>query len=155
MIAIVRRPGRVPELQCRLHERPGPTINISIIIISIVVVVVVVWILLLVLLLLYVVYLISQNLSLPNTIEHHWNMQSDSFVFDVLSQRRLRERPGPQDSSKGVQWKQGVVICMMLCISLSYNTTPIHCTPLPLHPPVMNTQDRGDRMCGFDDPGLT
>ena len=23
--------------------------------------------------------------------------------------------------------------------SLLYNTTPIHCTPLPLHPPVMNT----------------
>ena len=41
---------------------------------------------------------------------------------------------------RGVQWKQGVVICMVLCTSLPYNTTPIHCTPLPLHPPVMNTQ---------------
>ena len=30
----------------------------------------------------------------------------------------------------GVQWKQGVVICMVLCTSLLYNTTP-H----PLHPP--------------------
>ena len=43
---------------------------------------------------------------------------------------------------RGVQWKQGVVICMMLYTSLFYNTTPIHCTPLPLHPPVMNTQRR-------------
>ena len=29
---------------------------------------------------------------------------------------------------------------MMLYTSLLYNTTPIHCTPLPLHPPLMNTQ---------------
>ena len=36
---------------------------------------------------------------------------------------------------RGVQWKQGVVIYMMLSTSLLYNTTPIHCT----HPPVMNT----------------
>ena len=50
---------------------------------------------------------------------------------------------GSQDSSKGVQWKQGVVICMMLYTSSLYNTAPIHCTPLPLHPPVMNTQDCG------------
>ena len=46
---------------------------------------------------------------------------------------------------RGVQWKQGVVIYMMLCTSLLYNTTPIHCTPLPLHPPVMNTQAPGTR----------
>ena len=42
----------------------------------------------------------------------------------------------------GVQWKQGVVIYWMLYTSLLYNATPIHCTPLPLHPPVMNTQAR-------------
>ena len=42
----------------------------------------------------------------------------------------------------GVQWKQGVMIYMMLYTSLFYNTTPIYCTPLPLHPPVMNTQLR-------------
>ena len=42
---------------------------------------------------------------------------------------------------RGVQWIQGVVICMMLSTSLLYNTTPIRCTPLPLHPPVMNTQE--------------
>ena len=41
---------------------------------------------------------------------------------------------------RGVQWKQGVVICMVLYTILLYNTTPIHCTPLRLHPPVMNTQ---------------
>ena len=41
---------------------------------------------------------------------------------------------------RGVQWKQGVVICMMLCTSLLYDTTSIHCTLLPLHDPVMNTQ---------------
>ena len=41
---------------------------------------------------------------------------------------------------RGVQWNQGVVICMMLYTCLLCNTTPIHCTPLPLHPPVMNTR---------------
>ena len=41
---------------------------------------------------------------------------------------------------RGVQWKQGVVIYMMLYTSLLYHAPPIHCTPLPLHPPVMNTQ---------------
>ena len=41
---------------------------------------------------------------------------------------------------RGVQWKQGAVTCMMLYTDLLYNTTPIHCTPFPLHPPVMNTQ---------------
>ena len=43
---------------------------------------------------------------------------------------------------RGVQWKQGVVIDMMLYTSLLYNTTPIHCTPLPLHHHVMNTHRR-------------
>ena len=32
---------------------------------------------------------------------------------------------------RGVQWKQAVVICMMLYTSLLYNTTPRHCTPPP------------------------
>ena len=49
-----------------------------------------------------------------------------------------------QDSSKGVQWKQGVVMYMIYA-GLLYNTTPIHCTPLPLHPPVMNTHCRPSR----------
>ena len=39
---------------------------------------------------------------------------------------------------RGVQWKQGVVICMTLYTSLLYNTTPIHCTPDPLHPPLQS-----------------
>ena len=34
---------------------------------------------------------------------------------------------------KGVQWKQGVVICMVWYTIWLYDTTPIHCTPLPLH----------------------
>ena len=42
-----------------------------------------------------------------------------------------------------MQWKQGVVVYIVLCIVLLYNTTPIHCPPLPLHPPVMDTQ-----LCG-------
>ena len=50
---------------------------------------------------------------------------------------------GDQVHQRGMQLKQGVVIYMMLYTSLSYNTTPIHCTPLPLHPPVMNAQERG------------
>ena len=41
---------------------------------------------------------------------------------------------------RGVQWKQGVGIYMMLCTSLLHTTTPIHCTPLPLHPTVMNSR---------------
>ena len=36
---------------------------------------------------------------------------------------------------RGVQWKQGVVVYMTLYTSLLYGTTPIHCTPHPLHPP--------------------
>jgi hypothetical protein len=44
---------------------------------------------------------------------------------------------------RGVQWKQGVVVDIMSCVISAHNTTPIHCTPFPLHPPLMNTQDRG------------
>ena len=55
--------------------------------------------------------------------------------------------PGPGPAllyipQREVQWKQGVVIYTMLYTSLLYDTTPIHCTPLPLHPPVMNTHLR-------------
>ena len=35
----------------------------------------------------------------------------------------------------GVQWKQGVVIRMMLYTSSLYDTTPIHCIPPPTAPP--------------------
>ena len=40
----------------------------------------------------------------------------------------------------GVQWKQGLVVHIILYTVLLYNTTPIRCTPLRLHPPLMNTQ---------------
>ena len=54
------------------------------------------------------------------------------YIHVQLVRVKIRQR--------GVQWKQGVVMRMLLCTSLLYNTTPIHCTPLPLHPPLMNTQ---------------
>ena len=59
-----------------------------------------------------------------------------------LGRRRLpgRDRPALYLPQRGVQWKRGVVICMLLWTSLLYNTTPINCTPLRLHPPVMNIQ---------------
>ena len=41
---------------------------------------------------------------------------------------------------RGVQLKQGVVIYMVLYTSSLYNTTPIHCTPHPLHPPLQSIQ---------------
>ena len=41
---------------------------------------------------------------------------------------------------KGVQWKQGVVICMLSCTSSSYIAIPIRRTPLPMHSPVRNSQ---------------
>ena len=47
-----------------------------------------------------------------------------------------------------MQWKQGVVVYIILQAVLLYNTTPIHCTPLPLHPPVMDTR----RSEAKDDP---
>ena len=56
---------------------------------------------------------------------------------------------------RGVQWKQGVVIYMMLCTSLLYYTTPIHCTALRLHPPWMNTQVGGPWAAGATPGGAT
>ena len=43
---------------------------------------------------------------------------------------------------RGVQWKRGVVICMVLYASLLCSPTPIHCAPDPLHPPLLNTQSQ-------------
>ena len=37
-----------------------------------------------------------------------------------------------------ILWKQGVVIYMMLCTSLQYDTTPIHGTALRLHTPLLS-----------------
>ena len=39
---------------------------------------------------------------------------------------------------RGVQWKQGVVVYIVLYTVSLYNTTPIHCTPHPLHPPLQS-----------------
>ena len=41
---------------------------------------------------------------------------------------------------RGVQRKQGVVIYMTLYTSLLYNSTPIRCTPHPLHPHLQSIQ---------------
>ena len=41
---------------------------------------------------------------------------------------------------RGVQRKQGVVAYIILQAVLLCNATPIHCTPLRLHPPLMDTQ---------------
>ena len=55
---------------------------------------------------------------------------------------------------RGVQWKQGVVFCTVLYISLLYNTTRIHCTPLPLHPPLQSIQVHVESL-GFFSRSLT
>ena len=47
-----------------------------------------------------------------------------------------------QDSSKGRAVETGCSGYIILYAVLLYNTTPIHCTPLRLHPPLMNTQPR-------------
>jgi len=46
-------------------------------------------------------------------------------------------------SKGGVQWKQGVVASVMLCTASLENAAPNHCTPLPLHPTLLNTQRAG------------
>ena len=52
--------------------------------------------------------------------------------------RPLRQGRSLYIPQRRVQWKQGVVIYMTLYTSLLYNTTPIHCTPDPLHPPLQS-----------------
>ena len=59
---------------------------------------------------------------------------SDTFGKIKVGQLKIHQR--------GVQWKQGVVMCVLLCTTLLCNTTPIHFTPLRLHPPLMNTHQR-------------
>ena len=58
----------------------------------------------------------------------------------ALLNRVCDVRPRIYILQRVVQWKQGVVIYMMLYTSLLYNATPIHCTPLRLHPPLVNAQ---------------
>ena len=69
---------------------------------------------------------------------------SSSIIYSILQCIRLCHVILYNDIFKihqrgGVQWKQGVMICMVLHTSLQYDTTPVHCTPLRLHPPSMNT----------------
>ena len=59
---------------------------------------------------------------------------------------------GVKIHQRGVQWKQGVVVYIILYVVLLYNTTPIHCTPLRLHPPFdeyPRCQNPGVRNHGF------
>ena len=74
-----------------------------------------------------------------------------AWWFDSLHQNVAPGSRIPRSSShlshttfrqRGVQRKQGVGNYMMSYTSLLYNATPIHCTPLPLHPPVMNAHTR-------------
>ena len=63
------------------------------------------------------------------------------YIYVYLSMfSRRRDRRVFYILQRGVQWKQGVVVYMMFLSVLLCNTTPIHCTPLRLHPPLMNTQ---------------
>ena len=55
------------------------------------------------------------------------------------------QRVGPLVGQEGgVQWKQGVVIYMMLHTSLLYQTTPSAAPPSHCTPPVMNTHSGQD-----------
>ena len=50
---------------------------------------------------------------------------------------------------RGVQWKRGVVIYMMLHTSSLHHAAHIHCTPFPLHPLVMNMPSPPTRSLDF------
>ena len=58
----------------------------------------------------------------------------------LIGPRRLLRLGSPVVSgNRGVQWKQGVVICILRCPSLLHiilriHPNPLH--PLPLHPPL-------------------
>ena len=57
------------------------------------------------------------------------------WCVDVLCRLPASPQRGPvYIPQTGVQWKQGVVVHIVLCAVLLYNTTPIHRTPLRLHP---------------------
>ena len=64
------------------------------------------------------------------------------YVLSMSVASRLFESTGVETVfyilQRGVQWKQGVVSYMALYTSFLYNTTPTHCTPLPLHPPLQS-----------------
>ena len=55
-------------------------------------------------------------------------------MFPALRSADTRQAESVKIHQRGVQWKQGVVICVMLYTSLFHIITPIHCT-LPTAPP--------------------
>ena len=69
------------------------------------------------------------------------NIDNNNDTRSYTSSPRLCAADGGHQQARvyilqrGVQWKQGVVIRMLLYTILLYNTTPIHCTPLPTAPP--------------------
>ena len=81
----------------------------------------------------HVLYVCTQDASLCLYC-HFFVLAGPRLVAARLWRFKIHQR--------GVQWKKGVVICMLLCAMLLCNTTPIHCTPLRPHPPLMNTQPR-------------
>ena len=60
----------------------------------------------------------------------------------VVRSRSLRRSPPVYIPQRGVLWKKGVVIYLTLYTSLLHNTTPIHCTPDPLHPPLQSIKSQ-------------
>ena len=75
----------------------------------------------------------SEHLKINNVFFHRHR-------YDCRVSTQPRQHANIKIHQRGLQWKSGVVICVMLYTSLLYNTTRIHCTPLPLHPPLMNIQ---------------
>ena len=77
--------------------------------------------------------------------EHGMDAASSNARFQAVLFRQMFRQPLTAATTpprpwfyilqRGVQWKQGVVTCMLLYTSLLHNTTPIHCAPHPLHPP--------------------
>ena len=75
---------------------------------------------------------------------------------DSRQQHHNQQYPPPlYILQRGVQWKQGVVIYMTLCTSLLCNTTPILCTPDPLHPPLQSIHPLSRSTCSCMLIGLT
>ena len=69
------------------------------------------------------------------------NPQNPTFPVTEFFRNTLSpNRPTVHIPQRGVQWKQGVVTYMTLYTSLLYNTTSIHCTSDPLHPPLQSIQ---------------
>ena len=79
--------------------------------------------------------ILSNIIVLPRNIY----LQAQGAGLEAIEQVMAWGNEEAQDSS-GVQWKQGVVIYMVLYTISLYYTTPIHCTPLRLHPPLQSIQ---------------